>query len=270
MKRIRVIVLCILSLLFQSNNNQAHYMGSSKSKSVSLRLLEYRLHTKPEIPFTLVCKTPPHIPYIIDSIKSDEALDMILYGDSDRRIDSAYTAAAKWADRKQLLKWARRNNVGKIKRWSHIITKRQSGRDNNLFKKRIAKIESCNSWNPDGPKKSQFWGKYQIGQSVRQQLGIFGISKSAFVKDTVLQEASMEILMKLNRITMGRHIRKYHGQTVNGYYLTESGLLAMAHHMGATAIMNWLDDGCTGVLMDGNKKLSTDYLSACADLKLKF
>lgn len=270
MKRIKVIVLCILSLLVQANNNNQAGSCGTFSKPRTPKLQSCDLCAAPEMPFTLAYRQSLYMSYTIDSTKAEEALDMLLYGDSDKQIDSAYTAEAKWVDKKHLSKWVRRNSVGKIKRWAHIVAKRQCGRDNVLFKKRIAKIESYNSWNPAGCKKSQFWGKYQIGQSVRQQLGIFGISRHAFVKDTVLQEASMDILMKLNRIAMGRHIRKYHGQTVNGYYLTESGLLAMAHHMGATAIMNWLDHGCVDVLMDGNKKLSTDYLSVCANLNLKF
>lgn len=233
MKKLKIVLLCILSLALYSNNNQAGNIAPD---------------------------------YLKDSVLSN----INGYDAYSIKVDSLYTSEANLKDEKIYWLWAKRSNAESVKSWGSIVSRKQDHIDNNIFKKRIGKFESCNTWNPKSSPKSQFWGRYQIGQSVRIQLGIFGINRKSFVEDTILQESTMNILMKLNRITMRRHIRKYNGKTVNGYPLTESGLLAMAHHMGANAIMNWLDSGCVDTLKDSNNKLTIDYLYACNGLKLKF
>lgn len=267
-----MIVLCILALMFETNGNQAGIINTAIFK------------TKPQvnecgiIPVSFSASSLLYcinriLTFDIDTNKAEEMAVLIKYGkpgNTDSGMDSIYTAEANHAALEQYDKWSKRGSPCRVKLWAKIIRRTQRGHGNKDFKRKIARIESYNSWSPKESPHSQFWGKYQIGRSVRDQLGIGYMKRSEFVKDTVLQECAMDILMRLNKKMLARHIRKYSGKTINGYRITESGLLAMSHQMGVNMIMKWLDNGCTDTLMDSNRKRSTDYLVACSGIKLNF
>jgi outer membrane receptor for Fe3+-dicitrate len=53
----------------------------------------------------------------------------------------------------------------------------------------------------------------------------------------------MDKLLKENKKTLRRYIRKYDGKMVHGVYVTESGILAAAHLGGAGNVINWFRNG---------------------------
>ena len=77
----------------------------------------------------------------------------------------------------------------------------------------------------------------------------------------------MLILLKKNRHTLRREIRKYVGDTVNGIYITESGILAAAHLAGAGNVKKFFRRGYE--FKDGNGTKMTSYMIMFADYDLK-
>ena len=70
-----------------------------------------------------------------------------------------------------------------------------------------------------------------------------------------------------NRHTLRREIRKYVGDTVNGIYITESGILAAAHLAGAGNVKKFFRRGYE--FKDGNGTKMTSYMIMFADYDLK-
>lgn len=110
-----------------------------------------------------------------------------------------------------------------------------------------------------------FLGKYQFGELALIDVGYYsadgtaandwhagawtgkdGIdSKADFLGDPAAQESAIRAYMKLQWQYLG-DARAYEGQTVHGIKITESGLLAAAHLLGAGAVRDFLEsDGKT-------------------------
>jgi len=110
-----------------------------------------------------------------------------------------------------------------------------------------------------------FLGKYQFGEAALTDVGYYsadgtaandwqpgaftgqgGIdSKADFLADPAAQESAIRAYMKLQWQYLG-DARAYEGQTVHGIKITESGLLAAAHLLGAGAVRSFLEsDGRT-------------------------
>ncbi len=66
-------------------------------------------------------------------------------------------------------------------------------------------------------------------------------------------------LLKANKHTLRRQIKKYDGKLVNGVLVTESGLLAAAHLVGAGSVRKWVRNGKT--YKDGNGVTLVSYLT---------
>ena len=77
----------------------------------------------------------------------------------------------------------------------------------------------------------------------------------------------MSILLKKNRHTLRREISKYVGDTINGIYITESGILAAAHLAGAGNVKKFFRRGYE--FKDGNGTKMTSYMIMFADYDLK-
>ena len=48
------------------------------------------------------------------------------------------------------------------------------------------------------------------------------------------------------------YLKKYNNRIIRGYHLTTSGMLAMAHNVGADAVIGFLNSNCSNVPRDGN------------------
>ena len=112
-----------------------------------------------------------------------------------------------------------------------------------------------------------YLGKYQFGRKTLNAIGLDSVSNREFLANPNIQEEAMSILLKRNRRTLRREIRKYVGDTINGIYITESGILAAAHLAGAGNVKKFFRRGYE--FKDGNGTKMTSYMIMFADYDLK-
>lgn len=87
-----------------------------------------------------------------------------------------------------------------------------------------------------------YLGKYQFSPSTLKSLG-YKVTKEEFLTSPEIQEAAMYSLLKANKRSLRRFIRKYEGKVLHGVKVTESGVLAAAHLGGAGNVKNWFRSG---------------------------
>jgi len=105
--------------------------------------------------------------------------------------------------------------------------------------------------------KYGYMGRYQFGKSTLKTLKI-KVSRSEFLRDSILQEQAMLALLKHNKKRLQKLIDKYDGRIVHGIFVTESGLLAAAHLGGQGSVKKWFRTG--KVRKDGNGVGITKYM----------
>ena len=111
-----------------------------------------------------------------------------------------------------------------------------------------------------------YLGKYQFGRKTLNALGYDEISNREFLENHSLQEEAMYALLIHNKKILRRQIEKYHGKTINGIYITESGLLAAAHLAGPGNVKKFLRKGYE--FHDGNGTKMTEYMVKFSGYKL--
>jgi len=87
-------------------------------------------------------------------------------------------------------------------------------------------------------------GRYQMTKAARQAVGLGGVSDNVFLNWPELQDIACYKFLQINHNTMKSFIKKYEGQVINGYYLTETGMISLAHALGANGAMTWISNGC--------------------------
>tara|TARA_R110000822_G_scaffold291733_2_gene413702 strand:+ start:763 stop:1359 length:597 start_codon:yes stop_codon:yes gene_type:complete len=102
-----------------------------------------------------------------------------------------------------------------------------------------------------------YMGAYQFGSQTLKNLG-YKVTRKEFLSNPALQEEAMLKLLKANKHTLRRQIKKYDGKLVNGVLVTESGLLAAAHLVGAGSVRKWVRNGKE--FKDGNGVTLVSYL----------
>ena len=108
------------------------------------------------------------------------------------------------------------------------------------FLDKIGHYESSNNYS--SVNRLGYMGRYQFHSSTLKAIGITTTRKK-FLSSPTLQETAMDKLLKENKKTLRRYIRKYDGKMVHGVYVTESGILAAAHLGGAGNVINWFRNG---------------------------
>jgi hypothetical protein len=136
----------------------------------------------------------------------------------------------------------------------------------NKFLEEIGKVESNNNYKVIN--KFGYMGKYQIGHTALKTIG-FNISTKDFIEMPQLQEVAMLLLLKHNKNTLATYIGKYQHTTINGIYITESGLLAAAHLGGCESVKKFLESNGTEVFKDGNGVPITRYMSRFQGFKIE-
>ena len=111
-----------------------------------------------------------------------------------------------------------------------------------------------------------YLGKYQFGRKTLNAIGFKKVSNREFLSNPSIQEQAMLILLKRNKRTLRREIKKYVGKTINGIYITESGLLAAAHLAGAGNVRKFFRKGHE--FYDGNGTKMTSYMVKFANYNL--
>lgn len=87
-------------------------------------------------------------------------------------------------------------------------------------------------------------GRYQMNKGARKDIGLGEVSEEVFLNNPELQDIAMYMYVKKNYFYMKDFLSRYEGQTINGYYLTKSGMLSLAHALGASGAMQWIKNGC--------------------------
>jgi hypothetical protein len=111
-----------------------------------------------------------------------------------------------------------------------------------------------------------YLGKYQFGRKTLNAIGFENISNREFLANPSIQEEAMFVLLKRNKHTLRREIKKYVGKTINGIYITESGILAAAHLGGAGNVKKFFRKGYE--FKDGNGTKMTSYMKRFANYEL--
>ena len=125
------------------------------------------------------------------------------------------------------------------------------------FLNQMGKRESSNRY--DIVNKFGYMGKYQFGRKTLNKIGFKHISNTQFLSTPSIQEAAMLKLLKSNKRTLRRQIKKYVNTRRHGVFITESGLLAAAHLAGAGNVRKFLRTGKDK--QDGLGTPLTEYLT---------
>ena len=125
-----------------------------------------------------------------------------------------------------------------------------------------------------------YLGKYQFGELALIDVGYYtadgtpandwrtgywtgkeGVeSKADFLADGAAQEHAIRAYMKLQWAYLGE-TQRYAGQVIGGIAITESGLLAGAHLLGAGAVAAFLDAGAVAPPKDAYGTAITEYMT---------
>jgi hypothetical protein len=87
-------------------------------------------------------------------------------------------------------------------------------------------------------------GRYQMTKAAREAIGLGKVSDEIFRNWPELQDIACYQFLRLNMKVMKPFIKKYDGKIINGYFLTEPGMISMAHALGADGTMQWIKNGC--------------------------
>ena len=136
-------------------------------------------------------------------------------------------------------------------------------KDHTAFLKSIGNFESGNRYGISN--RWGYMGRYQFHLSTLKSIGI-KTTRKEFLSSPTLQEDAMKRLLKSNKKTLRRYIRKYDNKIVHGVYVTESGILAAAHLGGAGNVIKWFKKG--EVFKDGNGTPITRYMKVFSGYEL--
>lgn len=136
--------------------------------------------------------------------------------------------------------------------------------DHNKFLEDIGFRES--SGNYHAVNQFGYLGKYQFGRKTLNALGYDEVTNREFLENHSLQEEAMYALLLHNKKVLRRQIEKYHGETLHGIQITESGLLAAAHLAGPGNVKKFLRKGYE--FKDGNGTKMTEYMVKFSGYKL--
>ena len=129
-------------------------------------------------------------------------------------------------------------------------------KDHNKFLDDIGFRESSNNYH--AVNQFGYLGKYQFGRRTLNALGYDEVSNREFLENHSIQEEAMYALLIHNKKILRKQIEKYHGETIHGIYITESGILAAAHLAGPGNVKKFFRKGYE--FHDGNGTKMTEYL----------
>lgn len=126
----------------------------------------------------------------------------------------------------------------------------------------LSKIESYGWENQYEARRvdSQYWGKYQMGTEARKTVKMERYTWDEFKSNPELQEIAFKLWVQILREELKYFINKYDGRFLNGWFITESGIIAMAHNVGAGPTVEFLNSGGKIVPKDGSGKDATRFL----------
>lgn len=105
--------------------------------------------------------------------------------------------------------------------------------------------------------KNGHLGKYQFSQKTLEWIG-FDVNIEEFLGSSKMQDDAMIKYLKVNKRILRRIIKKWDNEVIDGYEITESGILAAAHLVGPGGVLKFFNKGIT--VTDSNDIKITDYL----------
>lgn len=102
-------------------------------------------------------------------------------------------------------------------------------------------------------------GRYQFGSAALKDVGI-KCSKKEFLNDKDLQDEAFLCLCAMNKYRMRHYISKYSNKTINGIKITESGILASSHLIGASDVKKYLSSNGKMIKKDQYGTSLEEYL----------
>ena len=111
-----------------------------------------------------------------------------------------------------------------------------------------------------------YMGKYQFGKSTLKGLG-FEVTRKEFLGNPQLQEEAMMALLNHNKEKLQQYIDIYDGKTINGMYVSESGILAAAHLGGQGSVKRYFKNG--KIFKDAYGTKITSYMEQFSGYDIK-
>ena len=111
-----------------------------------------------------------------------------------------------------------------------------------------------------------YMGKYQFGKSTLKGLG-FEVTRKEFLSNPQLQEEAMMALLLHNKEKLQNYIDLFDGKTINGMYISESGILAAAHLGGQGSVKRYFKNG--KVFKDAYGTKITSYMKQFSGYDIK-
>ena len=111
-----------------------------------------------------------------------------------------------------------------------------------------------------------YMGKYQFGKSTLKGLG-FNVTRKEFLNNPQLQEEAMMALLLHNKEKLQKYIDLFDGETINGMYISESGILAAAHLGGQGSVKRYFKNG--KVFKDAYGTKITSYMKQFSGYDIK-
>jgi hypothetical protein len=182
-------------------------------------------------------------------------------------IDSAVTKDRKSTPTLVDYKKERELQLVKIKEVEELRVEQYHELELYNFLEAIGFRESGNRY--DVTNKWGYMGKYQFGKSTLKGLG-FRVTRKEFLSNPQLQEEAMMALLLHNKEKLQKYIDIFDGKTVNGMYITESGILAAAHLGGQGSVKRYFKNG--RVFKDGLGTKITTYMQKFSgyDIQLNY
>ncbi len=131
-----------------------------------------------------------------------------------------------------------------------------SGKSFSAFKQALAFKESQGRY--DIVNEFGYMGKYQFGGSALRAVGI--TNRKEFLDSPILQEEAFKALLAINKHGLRNEIEKYSGKIINGTEITESGILASAHLLGAGSVKRYLRNNGNIRITDGYGTTMRSYM----------
>ena len=131
------------------------------------------------------------------------------------------------------------------------------------FKKKFRLKESTN--NPDTINSTGMLGFYGFGSRARKECGYEHITIDGFRHNPKIwsvedQDKAFIKYLKINKKRISSIIKMYNNKVIGGVVITESGLLAACHLVGAGNVKKYFETNGEFVFSDNNKTTTKDYL----------
>ena len=108
-----------------------------------------------------------------------------------------------------------------------------------------------------------YLGKYQFGRTTLERFKIY--DTQAFLNNPELQEKAFVAYCKVNKWILRKDIKRSVGKTINGIFITESGILAAAHLGGAGNVKKFLRSNGKTIFKDAYGSSVGSYLKKFAN-----